>query len=89
MKYAKRLMSLMLGALSLTALPSWAVKDSIGGPAVLQLNFQSPVTQIAQQIYDLHTWMLVICLVIFLAVFSVMFYSILKHRKSLGHKSAS
>lgn len=89
MKYAKRLISLMLGALFLTASPSWAVKDSIGGPAVLQLNFQPPVTQIAQQIYDLHTWMLIICLVIFLAVFSVMFYSILKHRKSLGHKSAS
>src|SRR5437660_4602662 len=89
MKYAKRLISLMLGALSLAALPSWAVNDSIGGPAVLQLNFQPPVTQIAQQIYDLHTWMLIICLVIFVAVFSVMFYSILKHRKSRGHKSAS
>ncbi len=33
--------------------------------------------------------MLVICLVIFVAVFGVMFYSILKHRKSLGHKSAN
>ncbi len=89
MKYAKRLMSLMLGALSLSALPAWAVKDSVGGPAVLQMNFQPPVTEIAQQIYDLHTWMLIICLVIFLAVFGVMFYSILRHRKSLGHKSAS
>jgi len=37
----------------------------------------------------LHSWMLGICLAIFLAVFGVMFYSILKHRKSLGHKSAS
>jgi cytochrome c oxidase subunit 2 len=33
--------------------------------------------------------MLAICLVIFVAVFGVMFYSIYKHRKSLGHKSAS
>jgi cytochrome c oxidase subunit 2 len=33
--------------------------------------------------------MMVICVVIFLAVFGVMFYSILKHRKSLGHKAAS
>ena len=33
--------------------------------------------------------MLVICLVIFVAVFGVMFYSILKHRKSLGHKAAT
>lgn len=33
--------------------------------------------------------MLIICLVIFVAVFGVMFYSIFKHRKSLGHKAAS
>ena len=33
--------------------------------------------------------MLVICTVIFVAVFGVMFYSILKHRKSVGHKSAN
>ncbi|MFC5472909.1 cytochrome c oxidase subunit II [Paraherbaspirillum soli] len=90
MKYAKRLISLMVGASLLSAaMPSWAVVDSPGGPAVLQMNFQPPVTQIAQQIYDLHNLMLIICLVIFLAVFGVMFYSILKHRKSLGAKSAS
>ncbi|SDY03300.1 cytochrome c oxidase subunit 2 [Collimonas sp. OK242] len=90
MEYAKRLISLMLGALLLSAaMPSWAVVDSPGGPAVLEMNFQPPITQIAQQIYDLHNLMLIICLVIFLAVFGVMFYSILKHRKSLGHKSAS
>src|ERR1700730_11425081 len=90
MKFTKRLQSLMLGASFLAAgVPAWAVVDSQGGPAVLQLNFQPPVTSIARQIYSLHTLMLIICLVIFLAVFGVMFYSILKHRKSLGHKSAS
>ncbi|AMO98444.1 cytochrome c oxidase, subunit II [Collimonas arenae] len=90
MEYAKRLISLTLGASLLSAaMPSWAVVDSPGGPKVLGMNFQPPVTQIAQQIYDLHNLMLIICLVIFLAVFGVMFYSILKHRKSLGHKSAS
>jgi cytochrome c oxidase subunit 2 len=30
-----------------------------------------------------------ICIVIFVAVFGVMFYSILKHRKSVGHKPAN
>jgi cytochrome c oxidase subunit 2 len=90
MKFAKRLQSLMLGASFLAAaMPARAVVDIQGGPAVLQLNFQPPVTQIAHQIYSLHTMMLIVCLVIFLAVFGVMFYSILKHRKSLGHKSAS
>ena len=33
--------------------------------------------------------MLIICTVIFVAVFGVMFYSIWKHRKSLGHKPAT
>ena len=90
MKYAKRLQSLMLGALLLAAgMPSWAVVDSQGGPAVRQFNLQQPATQLAADIYQLHTWMLGICIVIFMAVFGVMFYSILKHRKSLGHKAAS
>ena len=90
MKHAKRLQSLMLGASLLAAgIPSWAVVDSPGGPAVLQLNFQQPVTKIAEQIYSLHTLMLIICLVIFVAVFGVMFYSIIKHRKSVGHKPAT
>lgn len=90
MKNAKRLQSLMVGtALLVMGLPSWAVVDSPGGPAVLQLNLQTPATQIARDIYSLHTLMLYICLVIFVAVFAVMFYSIVKHRKSKGHKSAS
>ncbi len=90
MKYAKRLQSLMLYALLLaTGLPAWAVGDSQGGPALWQLNLQSPVTGIAREIDSLHTLMLVICLVIFIAVFGVMFYSIIKHRKSVGHKPAT
>jgi cytochrome c oxidase subunit 2 len=90
MKLAQRIQSLMLGASLLAAgLPAQAVTDSVGGPAIRQLNFQTPVTPIASQIYSLHTLMLAICLIIFVAVFGVMFYSILKHRKSLGHKSAT
>ncbi len=53
-----------------------------------QYNLAPPVTKIAEQIYDLHTLMLVICLVIFVAVFGVMFYSIYAHRKSKGYKPA-
>ena len=66
-----------------------AVGDLPGGPAVNQLNLAPPMTGIAVDIFDLHTIMLWICLAIFVAVFSVMFYSIIKHRKSLGHKSAN
>jgi cytochrome c oxidase subunit 2 len=93
MKHAKRLHSLVLGASLLAAgLPSWAadkVVDVPGGPAVREMNLQQPVTQIAEQIYSIHNLMLGICLFIFVAVFGVMFYSILKHRKSVGHKAAT
>jgi cytochrome c oxidase subunit 2 len=32
---------------------------------------------------------MIVCLIIFVAVFGVMFYSIFKHRKSVGHKAAT
>jgi cytochrome c oxidase subunit 2 len=63
------------------------VNDLPGGPAVNQLNFAPPVTKIAEAQHWLHWFMMIICLVIFVLVFGVMFYSILKHRKSVGHKS--
>lgn len=52
-------------------------------------NFPEPQSLIAQDVYDQHIFVLWICLVIFIAVFGVMFYSILKHRKSLGYKAAN
>jgi cytochrome c oxidase subunit 2 len=66
-----------------------AVNDLPGGPAVNQLNLHPPVTKIAEEQHWLHWFMLIVCTVIFVAVFSVMFYSIWKHRKSKGHKAAT
>jgi cytochrome c oxidase subunit 2 len=68
---------------------AWAVNDLPGGPAVNQLNLHPAVTKIAEQQAWLHWFMLIVCTAIFVAVFGVMFYSILKHRKSLGHKPAN
>jgi cytochrome c oxidase subunit 2 len=51
-------------------------------------NLQDPVTPVATQIYDLHTYIMWICVVIFIGVFSVMFYSIFAHRKSRGREAA-
>jgi cytochrome c oxidase subunit II len=56
--------------------------------AALEWNLQTPVTPIAQQMFDLHSYIFWTCVVIFVAVFGVMFYSIFKHRKSVGHKAA-
>jgi len=92
----------MLGLAAVAAsVPAWAqpattgngtygaATGGTGGPVVHQLNLQPPSTHIATEIYDLHNLMMIICLVIFVAVFGVMFYSIFKHRKSLGHKPAT
>ena len=65
------------------------VGDLAGGPAVNQLNLHPPVTKIAEEQHWLHWFMLILCAVIFVAVFGVMFYSIWKHRKSVGHKAAT
>ncbi|MDI1243835.1 MAG: cytochrome c oxidase subunit II, partial [Rhodoferax sp.] len=65
-----------------------AVSDLAGGPAVNQLNLHPAVTEIAADQSQLHWLMLIICAVIFVGVFSVMFYSIWRHRRSLGHKAA-
>jgi cytochrome c oxidase subunit 2 len=54
-----------------------------------QLGLPTPESPIAQQIYDLHTLIFGICVAVFVAVFSVMFYSIFKHRKSVGAKPAT
>ena len=56
--------------------------------AAFQWNFQTPGTKVAQDVSDLHLLMMAIILVIFVAVFGVMFYSIYAHRKSVGHKAA-
>jgi cytochrome c oxidase subunit II len=66
-----------------------AVNDLPGGPAVRQLNLHPAVTKIAEEQAWLHWFMLIVCSVIFLAVFGVMFYSIWKHRKSVGYKAAN
>ena len=66
-----------------------AVNSLPGGPGVNQMDYATPATQVAQQMYNLHVLIMVICSVICVAVFGVMFYSIIKHRKSKGHKAAN
>jgi cytochrome c oxidase subunit 2 len=76
-------------AMLLCGMVSAQVKDMPGGPRVNQLNLSEGVTQIGRDIAWLHWFMLVVCMVIFVAVFSVMFYSIWAHRKSRGAKAAT
>jgi cytochrome c oxidase subunit II len=85
-RFSKALLALTFAAASTAAL---AVNNLPGGPAVNQLDLHPPVTKIAAEVQWLHNYIMIICLVIFVAVFGVMFYSILKHRKSQGAKSAN
>lgn len=90
MTFRNQLTSFFFGLMGLAhASLALAVNDMPGGPAVRQLNFPAPATKIMEEIHWLHWFMIILCVLIFIGVFGVMFYSILKHRKSLGHKSAS
>jgi cytochrome c oxidase subunit II len=71
-----------IAAASLAAIPGLAMAD-------YQLNLQPPATPVAANILELHNLILIICAVIFVLVFAVMFYSIVMHRKSRGFKAAT
>jgi len=73
--------SAVAGALLAGLLPALALAER-------EYNLQTPVTPIASEIFDLHTYIMWICVVIFIGVFGVMFYSIFAHRKSKGHQAA-
>lgn len=52
------------------------------------INMTPGVTQLSEEHFDLHMIVLWVCVVIGIAVFTVMFTSIILHRKSRGHDAA-
>ena len=85
---SNKLASLLLVPLTSLGTAAHAVQDLPGGPAVRQLNLHPPVTKIAEAQHELHWMLMIICTIIFIGVFGVMFYSIWHHRKSRGAKAA-
>ncbi len=73
---------LLGGLLSLSAWASPALADS-------QLNLTQGVTDVSQNVYELHMMVMWICTVIGIIVFGAMFWSMIFHRKSKGAKAAS
>ena len=73
-----------------TRLAAWATLLSASGAATADYayNLQAPASQIARDVFQLHNWIMLVCLGIFIVVFGAMFYSLIKHRKSVGHKAA-
>jgi cytochrome c oxidase subunit 2 len=53
------------------------------------LNLMEGVTETSRAVYDLHMYMLWVCVAIGVVVFGVLFYSILNHRKSKGAVAAN
>ena len=74
MSVVKRISNAIAAA---AVLPSVAFGDN-------QVNMSPGVTSIGAEIYDLHMLIMIICVVIGIGVFGVMFYSIIYHRKSRG-----
>ena len=58
-----------------------------GAALANQYNLEPPQSIIAREIYDLHTLIMWIIVGIFVVVFGAMTYSIVMHRKSVGHKA--
>lgn len=79
--------------MSIKGIKRWAAAGalffwSFAAWAEYKLNLQTPHTLLGEKIFDLHTVITAICFVIFVGVFGFMFYSVFKHRKSVGHKAA-
>ncbi len=51
------------------------------------LNLPPPSSSVASRILELHNAIMIVCLIIFVVVFGVMFYSLYAHRKSRGHEA--
>jgi len=52
-------------------------------------NFPEPVTPIARDTLKIHNEFMLIITALFVAVFAIMIYSMIKHRKSVGHEPAA
>ena len=72
-------------AVVLAVLSGWAWS---GLALALEWNLRPAGSKLAADIHDLHEYVMLLCTVIFIGVFSFMFYSVFAHRKSQGHKAA-
>jgi len=80
------MMKKFLSLISLVLVPVFMTTNVM---AEYAYNFPPPVSSTAREILTLHNLIFIICLIILVAVFGVMFYSIFAHRKSRGAKAAS
>jgi cytochrome c oxidase subunit II len=70
-----------LGTLAMLSAPIAALAD-------YAIDILPPNSPMAQDAYDLHFGILWVCVAIFFIVFGAMFWSVFKHRRSMGAKAA-
>ena len=63
-------------------LPAWPAPNT-------STTFPTPVTPIARDTLNIHNEFMLIITVLFVVVFAIMIYSMIKHRKSVGHQPAN
>lgn len=80
--------SLLAGKLSAGLLAASLSATALANDMTTRYNLRVPASEMAENLYTLHNFLLVVCVLICVAVFGVMFYSIYAHRKSKGHQPA-
>ena len=80
--------SLLAGRLSAGLLAASLSAVALANDMTTRYNLRTPASDMAENLYTLHNFLLVVCVLICVAVFGVMFYSIYAHRKSKGHQPA-
>ena len=68
-------------------LPVAVALPGIAG-AEFRFNFPDPVTPVARETLNVHNEFMLIITILFVAVFGIMIYSMIKHRKSSGQPPA-
>jgi cytochrome c oxidase subunit 2 len=56
--------------------------------AEYRFNFPEPVTPVARETLHIHNEFMLVITILFVVVFAIMIYSMVKHRKSVGHAPA-
>src|SRR5437764_11311659 len=77
----------MKGSKLLSALGGLAVLAAATRAHAIAWYFQTPGSQLARDIDQLHQYAMWLIIVIFVGVFGFMFYACWAHRKSVGHKA--
>ena len=65
-----------------------AAAAACGAAQALEWNLQPAASRMAAEIHDLHEYVMILVVVIFVGVFGFMFYACYAHRKSKGHVAA-